>query len=158
MTAEIAFDLKNIVPKLWGRAKVHASVPIFLSLALSSFVLCFYVVSLANEVDVATVQNTPTETSGDLKPLKDASKSSERDTSKPGNKAENNSSHINKQQKQSASKIPMVVEPNRNLVESNYRNALKIERDVGRNMRKIDNAIRQMNTDINRLRTIQRRF
>lgn len=40
----------------------------------------------------------------------------------------------------------------------NYRKTMKIERDLGQNMRSIDNAIRKMNTDINRIRTLDRRF
>ncbi len=56
------------------------------------------------------------------------------------------------------SKIPSVIGTNRTVDESNYRKATRIERDAARNMRSIDNAIRQMNTDINRMRTLERRF
>ena len=57
-----------------------------------------------------------------------------------------------------ASKTPYGYAPSAAADQSKYRKALKLERDVGQNMRSIDNAIRQMNTDINRIRTLERRF
>ncbi len=53
---------------------------------------------------------------------------------------------------------PYGYAPSAGIDQSKYRKALQLEREVGQNMRSIDNAIRQMNTDINRIRTLERRF
>ncbi len=59
---------------------------------------------------------------------------------------------------QTTAHTPHGYGPSTAVDQSKYLKALKLERDVGQHMRTIDNALRQMNTDINRIRTLERRF
>jgi len=153
-------NVVDIAPEWCSPIKQTPLVSFLFTMTAILAVLFFMAVWTAKGADGEAGDKTQTATGYKVKPRQNPQGSSDPATPRAADRAGERGSPSKKKdtQSQTPPKIPYVYGPNAGASQSNYREAQKLEKDVGRNMRGIDNAIRQMNIDINRIRTLERRF